>query len=118
LEDQMKKLFLLLIAVSFAAVSAAAAQTIQHGVLLTCTSVSGTTYSFYRATVSGAEAQPPLASALPTCQYDDLTAVIGTKYYYTVTGTVGGVQSRPSLEVSAQIPVPPDAPLNPAANPH
>jgi hypothetical protein len=95
----------------------AGSQVIQHGVTLSCTqSGTGTaTFSVYRAIASGAEAKPALASNLATCSYLDSTAVIGTKYYYTMTETVGGVESGPSVEVSAQIPVPPNPPTNPAA---
>jgi hypothetical protein len=95
--------------------SAAFGQQIQHGVILSC-SWSGTgapTFSVYRATVSGGEAKPALATGLPLCGYTDSTAVVGTKYFYTVTATVGGVESAPSSEVSALITVPP-GPTNPS----
>lgn len=92
-------------------------QTIQHGVQLACTqSGTGTaTFSVYRATASHAEAKPPLASGLTSCSYFDSSIVAGTTYYYTVTETVGGVESGPSTEVSAQTLVPPNAPTNPSA---
>ncbi len=103
------------------------AQQIPNGAVMNW-SWSGTgtpTFSVYRATVSGGETQPPLASGLAgtspcvtpngTIQapcYIDTTAVVGTEYFYTFTATVGGVQSMPSAEVHAQITVPP-APTNP-----
>ena len=87
-------------------------QTITHGITLTCTGVAGATFNIYRTTTSGAEAKPALATGLATCSYTDPTAVVGTKYFYTATQTVGGVESAPSTEVSAQI-VPPAAPTNP-----
>src|SRR5215469_8171010 len=83
-------------------------QTIQHGVILNWTwSGTGTvTYSVYRATVSGAEAKPALVTGLTTTTYTDSSASINVKYYYTVTATVGGVESSPSnQEVAAQIVV-------------
>jgi fibronectin type 3 domain-containing protein len=94
--------------------NSAAAQTIQHGVNVSW-SWSGTgtaTYNVYRSTTSGAEAKPPIVSGITITTYNDSTAIIGTKYYYTVTATVGGVESVPSAEVSAQIVLP-----NPPTNP-
>lgn len=90
-------------------------QVIPTGVILTWQwAGTGTpTYSVYRATVSGGETQPPLASGLAAMTYTDTTAVVGTKYYYTFTATVGGVQSDPSPEVAAQITMP-TPPTNPA----
>jgi fibronectin type 3 domain-containing protein len=91
------------------------AQTIPHGVNLSWswTGTGTPTYSVYRATVSGAEAKPALATGITPLTYTDSTAVVGTKYYYTVTATVGGVESTPSTEVSAQITVP-STPQNPS----
>ncbi len=95
------------------------AQVIQHGVTIawTWTGTGSPTYNVYRATASGAEAAPALASGIAALTYNDATAAIGTKYYYTVTATVGGVESGPSSEVSAQI-VLPNAPANPNAAVH
>jgi fibronectin type 3 domain-containing protein len=95
--------------------AAAISQQIPHGVTLTWAwaGVGPTTFNVYRATASGAEAKPALASGLASPTYTDGTAVIGTKYFYTVTATAGGVESAPSAEVGAQIVQPP-APANPA----
>jgi hypothetical protein len=93
------------------------AQQTQHGVDLSCTGNSGSTFSIYRTTAAGAETKPPLAANLTTCAYSDNSIVIGTTYFYTMTQTVGGVESGPSLEVSAQI-MPPNAPTNPKAAVH
>ena len=111
----MKRILLLLLCLSISV----SAQVISHGITLTCTqSGTGTaTFNVYRATTSGGETHPPLASGLSTCSYNDTTAVIGTKYFYTMTEVVGGIESAPSNEVSAQI-VPPNAPTNPAASVH
>jgi hypothetical protein len=94
-------------------------QNITHGVTLTWswTGTGTPTYSVYRATVAGGEAQPPVASGLTTTTWVDSTAVVGTKYYYTATATVGGVESGPSSEVSALITVP-NSPTNPSTTVH
>jgi fibronectin type 3 domain-containing protein len=92
----------------------ASGQQIQHGVILSW-SWSGTgtpTYSVYRATVSGGEAKPALATGITPMTYNDSTAAWNTKYFYTVTATVGGVESAPSMEVSALITVP-NSPTSP-----
>lgn len=93
----------------------AQAQAIQHGVTLSCNGNAGALFSIYRATTQGAEVKPPLAANLSACNYVDTSAVIGTKYFYTMTQTVGGVESGPSSEVSAQIVQPPP-PSNPSAS--
>jgi hypothetical protein len=110
------KTALLVIALA-AVVVVAFGQVVTHGVTLSCTGVAGATFTFYRTTTAGTEAKPPLATGLATCQYEDTTAVVGTKYFYTATQTVGGVESGPSSEVSAQIIVPPN-PTNPATATH
>jgi hypothetical protein len=109
------------------------AQTISHGIALSWSwSGSGTpTYNIYRASTAGGEVQPPYASgvtggttpcaegtqSLPNPCWQDPAPVIGTKYYYTVTAVVGGIESGPSPEVSAQI-VLPNAPTAPATAAH
>ena len=75
------------------------------------TGVTG--YNVYRATAAGGEnyATPLNSAPVTSVMYYDTTDVVGTTYYYTVTAIgTGGVMSAPSLEVSAQIPVPPSAP--------
>ena len=93
----------------------ASAQQIPHCVILSCKwSGTGTTsISVYRSTASGGEAKPALTTGLASCAFTDSTAVVGTQYFYTMTATVGGVESAPSTEVSAQITVPP-SPTSPA----
>jgi len=95
---------------------AAFGQQIQHGVICSWTwSGTGTpTFSVYRATVSGGE-KSPIATGITTLSYTDTSAAINTKYFYTYTATVGGVESGPSSEVSAQITVP-LSPTNPATS--
>ncbi len=97
----------------------ALSQTITHGVTLTWTWTGNGTASFnvYRSTVSGGETQPALASGITTPVFNDVTAAVNTMYYYTVTLVVGGIESAPSPEVSAQI-VPPNAPTNPETSVH
>ena len=97
-----------------ATIGMATGQTVPHGVTLswTWTGTGTPTYNVYRATATGAEAKPALVTGLTTLSYTDSTAAINTKYFYTVTATVGGVESGPSTEVSAQISVP-GAPTNP-----
>lgn len=109
----MKRIILALLLLA----AAATAQQIPHGVLLSCKwSGTGTpTFSVYRSTASGGEAKPALASGLSSCAFTDSSAVVGTQYFYTVTATVGGVESAPSTEVSAQITVPP-GPTSPATS--
>lgn len=108
-------------------------QAIPHGIGLSWTwNGTGTaTYNVYRATVSGGETQPPYATgvtggttpcvegatSLPNPCWQDPAPVIGTKYYYTVTAVVGGSESAPSAEVSAQITVP-NPPTNPETAAH
>jgi len=112
---QIFALVVVLGALAAFAAFAAVAQTISHGVVLSCTGVvTGSTFNFYKATTSGAEAKPAIATGIATCNYTDTAVVIGTKYYYTMTETAGGVESAPSNEVSAQV-VPPNAPTNPTA---
>jgi fibronectin type 3 domain-containing protein len=95
------------------------AQNVAHGVTLTWTwTGNGTaTFNVYRSTASGKETQPALATGVTTPTFNDGTAAINTTYYYTVTSVVGGIESAPSTEVSAQI-VPPSAPTNPATAVH
>lgn len=97
----------------------ALAQTITHGVTLTWTwTGTGTaTFNVYRSVKAGAETQPALATGIASPTYNDGAAVLNTTYYYTVTAVVGGTESAPSTEVSAQI-VPPNAPANPATSVH
>jgi len=99
--------------------TALAAQVISHGITLswTWTGTGSPTYNVYRATSSGGEVQPPLATGLTTTTYPDITAVVGTKYYYTVTAVVGGIESTPSTEVSALITVP-NSPSSPSTTVH
>lgn len=108
----MKKLILLLLLAL-----PASAQTIPHYVTLTWnwTGTGTATFNVYRGTTSGGETL--LAGGVIPMNYTDNTAVVGTKYFYTVTATVGGVESSPSTEVAAQIIVPP-APTNPATAIH
>jgi fibronectin type 3 domain-containing protein len=93
----------------------AAGQKIAHGVNLawSWTGTGTATYNIYRATVSGGETKPALASGVATSTYSDTTAVVGQQYYYTVTAVVGGVESAPSTEVGALISVPP-SPTSPS----
>jgi fibronectin type 3 domain-containing protein len=114
LVDILVALLIIIASITFL-VSPSHGQVIPTGVILTWQwAGTGTpTYSVYRSTVSGGETQPPLASGLTAMTYTDTTAVVGTKYYYTFTATVGGVQSDPSPEVAAQITMP-TPPTNPA----
>jgi fibronectin type 3 domain-containing protein len=91
------------------------AQVISHGVILTWswTGIGTPTYNIYRATTSGGEVKPPLLTGITTSPCNDATAVSGTKYYYTITAVVGGVESAPSSEVSALVVVP-NSPTNPS----
>ena len=93
----------------------ASAQTVQHGITLSWswTGTGTVTYSVYRATTPGAEAKPPLATGV-ALTYTDQTVAVGTKYCYTITATVGGVESAASTEVCAQVVVP-NTPTNPSA---
>jgi fibronectin type 3 domain-containing protein len=95
------------------------AQNVAHGVTLTWSwTGNGTpTFNVYRSTASGKEIQPALVTGVTTPTFNDGTAAINTTYYYTVTSVVGGIESAPSTEVSAQI-VPPGAPTNPATAVH
>ena len=113
----MKKYLLLVILTLFTTIAFCQAAT--HGVTLSWgnPNTGTTTFNVYRSLTSGGEIAPPLATGLTVLTYADNTAVVGTKYFYTVTATVGGVESAPSLEVSAQI-VLPNAPTNPAATIH
>ena len=92
-------------------------QQIPHGVILSWswTGTGTPSYNVYRATVSGGETKPPLASGINPMTYTDATAVVNTQYWYTVTAVVGGVESAPSKEVGALITVP-NAPTNPATS--
>lgn len=78
---------------------------------------SGVGYNVYRTTTSGGENYTtPLNSApLAALFFYDTTVATGTKYFYTVTATIGGALSQPTPEVAAQVPVPPSAPTAPAA---
>jgi len=127
----MKRFLLALVLLFLAALLAA--QTIQHGIALSWNwTGSGTAaYNVYRATTSGAEAQPPYAAgvtggtvacvegatSLPIPCWTDPSPVVGTKYFYTVTAVVGGIESAPSAEVSAQIALP-NGPTNPQSAAH
>lgn len=81
----------------------------------TDSTTTGATYNIYRATTSGGENYATPLNATPlvagTTAYYDATVAIGTTYYYTACAVgPGGVLSAPTSEVSAQIPVPPNAP--------
>jgi len=122
----MKRAFCILLAL--ATVALLGAQTITHGIALgwTWSGTGAATYNIYRATVAGAEAQPPYAAgvtggtgpcvegaaSIPNPCWTDPAAVVGTEYFYTVTAVVGGIESVPSAEVHAQIALP-----NPVTNP-
>jgi len=108
------------------------AQTISHGIGLSWTYANtAASFNVYRATTSGGETQPPYAAgvvyatapcvegntSLPAPCWQDPAPVVGTKYFYTVTAVVGGVESGPSSEVSAQIAVP-SSPTNPQSAAH
>lgn len=80
-----------------------------------------TGYNVYRATTSGKEnyGVPLNTAVIPVGQnyFYDTTIVVGTTYYYTTCAVgTGGVLSVPTPEVSAQIPVPPNAPTGEAAS--
>lgn len=108
----MRKILLLLLLAA-----PAFAQATPHYIQLSCSGQSGATFSVYKGTASGAEGSTPLIANLAACSYNDTAAVMGTKYYYVMTQTVGGVESGPSSEVSAQI-VQPNPPTNPTATVH
>lgn len=118
--------------VSIVAVLLIHAQTIQHGTYLTWQPATGTSpssYNIYRSTIKGGETNPTYATTsgitactlgqytlTPPC-YIDAQIVAGTTYYYTITQTVGGVESSPSIEVTGQL-VLGNAPSNPQAAVH
>jgi fibronectin type 3 domain-containing protein len=83
--------------------------------------VSGVTvasYNVYRATATKGEnyATPLNTAPITTLFFADTTDTVGTTYYYTVTAvSTGGVQSVPSSEASALVPVPPGQPQQPSA---
>lgn len=84
--------------------------------------ITGVTYNLYRATTAGGESftTPLNPTPLTTTFYSDttvLTTTPVTTYYYKIIAVAGGIQSAPSSEVSAQVPVPPSTPLSPSANP-
>lgn len=86
----------------------------------TLSTTTGAQYNVYRATTSGAENYATPLNSTPlvagTTAYYDATVSIGTQYFYTLTAVgTGGVLSTPTAEVSAQIPVPPNAPTAPSA---
>ncbi len=131
----MKKLVVMATVVGlliFGLAYAAFGQTIAHGIALgwTWTGSGTATYNVYRATVAGGEAQPPYATGvtgtgpcvegaatLTTPCWTDPAPVVGTKYFYTVTAVVGGIESVPSAEVYAQIALP-SSPTNPQTAAH
>ena len=87
----------------------ASAATPVHTVTLNWNASTGaTTYNVYRGTATGAETL--YASGLTPTTYTDPTVTNGTTYFYYVTAVGTGGESAASLEVSAQIPMPPSAP--------
>lgn len=81
----------------------------------TDSTTTGATYNVYRSTTSGGENYATPLNSTPlvagSTAFYDSTVVIGTTYYYTLAAVgSGGVLSAPTSEVSAQVPVPPNAP--------
>ena len=75
----------------------------------------GVTFKIYRAATPGGEnyASPLGTTGVGVLTYVDTTVAGGTTYYYTVTA-FSTVESPPSNEVSAVIPIVPASPsLNP-----
>jgi fibronectin type 3 domain-containing protein len=59
-------------------------------------------YTVRRATTSGGLFSiPPGGSGLATSRFVDENVIDGTTYYYTVTSTLGGIESAQTAEVSA-----------------
>jgi fibronectin type 3 domain-containing protein len=81
----------------------------------TDSTTTGAAYNVYRATTSGGENYATPLNATPlvagSTAYYDATVAVGSTYYYTLVAVgTGGVLSTPTAEVSAQVPVPPNAP--------
>ena len=68
--------------------------------------VSATGYNVYRGVVSGGPYTKLTATPLASPSYVDIAVIAGTKYYYTTTSIVGGVESGYSTQVPVTIPTP------------
>lgn len=72
-------------------------------------------YNIYRSATPGGEKNPPLNAApgaagctsSANCVYTDYDVLGGSRYYYTATAVVDGVESVMSNEVSADVPLAP-----------
>jgi fibronectin type 3 domain-containing protein len=121
----MKRIPLFLIIVLLLASIAASAQVKvstapaipgQRSATLTWTeSTPGVTFNVYRGSTAGGENATPLGTVgVGVLTYVDTTVVSGATYYYTVTA-LSTIESEPSNEVVAVVPIAPASPsLNPA----
>ena len=84
-----------------------------HGINLTWTEGTGNcSFNVYKGTAAGGEnySAPYASVGIGVLAYLDQTGTAGTKYYYTVTSVLNGIESSPSGEVNAlfpTVPVPP-----------
>ncbi|MGA2610752.1 MAG: hypothetical protein ABSH01_25175 [Terriglobia bacterium] len=84
-----------------------------HGINLTWTEGTGNcSFNVYKGTSTGGEnySAPYASVGVGVLVFLDQTGTAGTKYYYTVTSVLNGIESSPSGEVSANyptVPVPP-----------
>jgi fibronectin type 3 domain-containing protein len=99
----MKHLILTISAFLIFAIQACA----QHKATLSWTASTdpGVSYNVYRSTASGVYTTPVNTTPVSATSFIDTTVVVGTKYFYVVRATLGGVESVNSNEVSATIPL-------------
>jgi len=116
IQDSGFRAALALLALLFASAPAFAA----HNAVLTWTpSTDGAAnptagYSVFKATTSGGEGAPALATAVApgctnttACTYTDTAVTAGQTYYYKLTFVVGTLSSVMSNEATGKIPVAP-----------
>ena len=110
----MKRILLLIAVLIFSVGAFAGTPGQNHGIDLTWTEVtSGTSFNVYKGSAPGGEnyASPYASVAIGILVYLDQTGTAGTKYYYTVTSVLNGIESSPSGEVSATFPIVPVPPV-------
>jgi len=91
-----------------------------HGINLTWTEgTGGCSFNVYKGTTTGGEnySAPYASVGVGVLAFLDQTGTAGTKYYYTVTAVLSGIESSPSAEASATFPNVPSAPTAVTATP-
>lgn len=84
----------------------------------TASPTSGVTYNVYRSTTQGQACSAPankIASGITLLTFADMNVTNGATYNWAISAQNAGGESACTLEVQAQIPIPPQPPSAPSA---